>query len=103
MQKYQNTDRNEFALATVQACRTLRANPKIQSAQYFWVDVGNTIAIVTQGEPGCFDFDPEGNPEISKAMFALHDMGTMVSNETWSDAARGQKTWAESGSPSGIS
>ena len=101
MQKNADVDRNDFALATVQACRTMRAYPKIQSAQYFWADVGNTVAIVAQGEPGCFDFDPTGQAEITKALFALHDMGSMVFNETWGDAAPGQKAWAEAGSPSG--
>jgi len=101
LQRYPETDRNDFALATVQACRTMRAHPLINSAQYFWADVGNTVAIVTQGEPGCFDNDPAGNAEITKAMFALHDMSNMVFGETWGDAAPGQQAWAESGSPSG--
>ena len=101
MQRFPTTDRNEFALAAVQACRTIRAHPKIQSSQYFWADSGNTVVFVTQGEPGCFDQEAVATPEAISAAFALHDLGNTISTETWADAGPGQKQWQEAGSPSG--
>ena len=78
MQRFPATDRNDFALAAVQACRTYRARPQIQSAQYFWADAGNTIVFAVQGEPGCFDYDPAGNAEVAKAFFAMNDLGSAL-------------------------
>jgi hypothetical protein len=97
-----NVDRNEFARAVLQLCRAQRRQPKIQDARFFWVDGGNTVGLLVQGQPGCFDFNPEPDPELMKAGFAVTDMASLRMNETWNDAGIGERNWERAGRPSGV-
>lgn len=105
MQKWERrdgVDRNDFALAVLDLCRHMRgSNPKIRSARFYWADPGNTVVMLTDGEPGWDDYNPEPNPETSAAMFRVADMGRLLDTENWADAGVGQRTWQRAGSPSG--
>ncbi len=102
-QRFPETDRNDFGLAALQFCRSTRANPKVQSAEYFWADGGNTIGLLIRGEDGVFDFNPTPDPNYFKAAFGLNDLAVMISTETWLDAKGGQDNWEQAGRPRGAS
>jgi hypothetical protein len=98
--RYPTSDRNAFGLAALNLCRALRTQPKIRSARFYWV-TGNMVAIVVEGEPDCFDYNPEPDPEVGKAAFALADLAHQESIETWGDAGVGERNWQRAGRPSG--
>lgn len=94
-------DRNQLANAVLQYCRAQRAQPKITSARFFWVDGGNTIGMITEGQPGCFDYNPNPDPNLLKAMFAVSDLASWKATETWQEAGIGARTWDTAGRPTG--
>src|SRR5438094_107080 len=100
-ERYPTTNRDAFARAMLQYGRLARTQPKMQAARYFWVDGGNTIGLLLEGQPGCFDYNLEPDPELVKAGFALADMATLRSNETWTDAGAGMRNWERGGRPTG--
>ncbi len=100
-ERYPATDRNAFARAALQYCRLARTEPKVQSARYYRADGGNTIGLVIEGQPGCFDYNPEPAPELLAATFAISDMATQRSIETWGDAGAGERSGDRAGRPSG--
>ncbi len=101
IERYPTADRNEFARAALQFCRESRVQSKIRMARYYWADTGNTIGIVVEGEPGCFDDDPQPDPDLLKAAFTLHDLGSRKLLETWGDAGPGERAWEQAGRPMG--
>ena len=100
-ERYPGADRNQLARAALAYCRLVRQQPKIQSARFYWADGGNTIGFVTEGAPGCFDYNPTPNPEMAKAGFALADLGSFKGTETWADAGAGERNWEIADRPSG--
>jgi hypothetical protein len=97
-------DRNEFALAVLDACRRTRAtNPKVRSSRYYWADGGNTVAVLTEGEPGFNDYNPDPDPDLGKALFRMNDLARMLDSQSWADAGLGTQNWERSGSPTGTS
>lgn len=101
VERHPGSDRNQFAVAALAYCRLLRNQPKVQSARFYWADGGNTIGIVVEGAPGCFDHNPDPNPELLKAGFALADLGSFKDSETWADAGAGERNWEMAGRPAG--
>lgn len=102
-ERYPGVDRNEFAGSVLNLCRTLRSQEKITSARYFWADGGNTVAMVVEGQPGCFDYNPTPDPNVGKASFAVMDLASARSVDTFQDAGLGTQGWDRSGRPTGTS
>ncbi len=103
LERYPGTDRDKFARAVLNYCRAYRSDPKIGGAQFYWADAGNTIGVVVWGEPGCFDYNPNPDPNMLKAAFAVADLGNQRSSEVWQDAGPGARSWEAAGRPSGAS
>lgn len=94
-------DRNAFAMAALNLCRAVKAaNPKVQSHRFYWVDA-NTIGFVVQGQNGFNDYNPNPDPNVAKAQFALADMANMTNIGLWADAGVGERSWEIAGKPSG--
>ena len=98
--RYPTSDRNTFGLAALNFCRALRTQPKIRNARFYWA-TANSVAVVVEGEPGCFDYNPEPNPEVGKAAFALADLASPGTTEEWADAGVGARNWERAGRPTG--
>ncbi len=96
-------DRDEFALAALEACRRTRTtNPKVRSSRFYWHSASE-IVILTEGEQGWNDYNPDPDPEWQKAAFVLDDLARVTQQETWGDAGAGTQTWEQAGRPSGTS
>ena len=100
-ERFPTTDRNAFARAVLQYCRLVRQQEKVQSSRFYWADGGNTVGLIIEGQPGCFDYNPEPDPELLKAQFAIADLASLRMNETWADAGAGERSWERAGRPSG--
>ena len=98
-----STSRSDFGQATLQFCRTRRINPKVTSSRYFWADGGNTVVVLTEGEPGAFDWNPSPDPAMTKALYAMHDVARNLGSEMLQDAGRGSTQWRDIGAPEGVS
>jgi len=98
--RYPTSDRNAFGMAALGFCWAQRAQPKIRSARFHWA-TANTVAVVVEGESACFDYNPELNPEVVKAAFALADLAHPGTIETWADAGVGEPNWERAGRPTG--
>jgi len=48
-----------------------------------------------------FDYNPEPNPEVGKAAFALADLASPGTTEEWADAGVGARNWERAGRPTG--
>ena len=97
------TSREELGQAAIRLCRAQRtANAKVQAARYFWVDAGNTIVVLVEGEPGFADFNPEPEAELARAQFALSDVARQVGSELWTDPRLGLDLFDRAGRPTGI-
>jgi hypothetical protein len=98
------TSREELGRAVMRWCQAHRtADPRVSAARYFWVDAGNTITVLIEGEPGFADYDPEPDAGLTRAQFALNDVARRVANELWTDARLGVQIYERAGAPSGIS
>ena len=69
-ERYPSVDRNDFAITVLNYCRAYRAQEKITGARFFWVDGGNTIGVLVEGQPGCFDYNPNPDANFLKALAA---------------------------------
>ena len=94
LERRDNADRNEFALAALAVCRSTKKQEGISSSRFFWYKA-DTIVIWTEGEASAFDYAP--NPELGKAMFALADLGKVTQNWRMSDARLGEETYKQAG------
>ena len=98
------TSREEFARAVMRWCQAHRlADTRVSAARYFWVDAGNTITVLVEGEPGFADYDPEPDTGLTRAQFTLNDVARRTINELWTDARLGASIYERAGAPSGIS
>ena len=98
-----STSRSDFALAALQFCRTRRTNPKVTRSRYHWTDAGNTLVVLTEGEEGAFDYQPNPDPDAVKALYAIHDVARNTDHEMWADANLGAQNWRDiAGAPSGV-
>lgn len=96
------TAREDLGRAAINYCRAQRQyNAKVIGARYFWVDAGNTIAMLVEGQPGFADFDPEPASSLTAAQFEMNDVARQVSNEVWTDARLGLEAYERAGRPSG--
>ncbi len=101
-QRRDGVDRNEFGLAVLDVCRRVRAtNPKVRSSRYYWVDGGSTVAVLTEGELGFNDYNPDPDPDLQKANFRLDDLAHALAFQTWADAGAGTQAWDRADSPTG--
>jgi hypothetical protein len=96
------THRDDLGRAALEYCRAQRGNRHVTGARYFWVDAGNTLAILVEGEPGFADFDPDPSPSITEAQFRMNDVARQVTNELWTDARLGLEAYVRAGRPSGV-
>lgn len=97
------TAREDLGHAAINFCRAQRAhNAKVTGARYFWVDSGNTIAMLIEGQPGFADFDPDPASSLTAAQFQMNDVARQVTNEIWTDARLGLEAYERAGRPSGI-
>lgn len=88
------TDRNDLALAALEACRSARETAGVANSRFFWVNP-DEIAILTDAEPGAWG-QGSGNapqPRAMKALFDLADLARNTSLETWADARSGEETY----------
>ena len=51
LERLDGADRNDLALAALEACRAARTTPGVTSSRFYWVNP-NEIAILTDAEPG---------------------------------------------------
>jgi hypothetical protein len=97
------TAREDLGRAAINYCRASRQhNAKVTGARYFWVDAGNTLAMLIEGQPGFADFDPEPASSLTAAQFEMNDVARQVTNEVWTDARLGLEAYERAGRPSGI-
>ncbi len=97
-----STPRADFGLAALQFCQTRRINPKVARSRYHCADAGNTLVVLTEGEPATFDFNPNPDPDAVKALYAMHDIARLTDNQQWADADGGAQNWRDvAGAPSG--
>ncbi len=92
-ERYQDTDRNDLALAALALCRAARATDGVTSSRFYWIDP-NEIAILTEAEPGAWGTGSGGEPDAQNvvALFALADLSRNTVNEVWIDARTGAAT-----------
>ena len=93
-ERLEGADRNDLALAALEACRAARATPGVTSSRFSWVNP-NEIAILTDAEPGAWG-PGSGNapdPRNAKAIFALSDLARQTVTESWVDARAGAETY----------
>jgi hypothetical protein len=92
--------RTDFALAALQQCRTSRGRPEINDARYYWANA-STLVILSSGEPGMFDYEPEPDEDVLKSGYALDDLARLVDSQQWADAAPAAGQFQRIGSPTG--
>ena len=87
-------DRNDLALAALEACRAARATPGVTTSRFYWVNP-NEIAILTDAEPGAWGPGSGNTPDArnAKAIFALSDLARQTVTESWVDARAGAETF----------
>jgi hypothetical protein len=93
-ERLEGADRNDLALAALEACRAARATPGVTNSRFYWVNP-NEIAILTDAEPGAWG-PGSGNapdPRNAKAIFALSDLARQTVTESWVDARAGAETY----------
>lgn len=95
-------DRDAFAKAALNACRALKGtNEKVRSSRFYWGN-WNTIAMVTDGEPGWMDHrPPEQNAAVVKAFADLFDLADQTYLREAADAGGGERAYVVAGRPSG--
>ena len=97
------TARDDLGRAALNYCRAQRSyNAKVTDARYFWIDAGNTVALLVEGQPGFADFDPEPAGTLTTAQFQMNDVARQVASELWTDARLGLEAYERAGRPSGI-
>ena len=95
--------REDLGRAVHAYCRAQRSfNAKVTGARYYWVDSGNTLAILIEGEPGFADFDPAPASALTTTQFAMHDVARQTASELWTDARLGLEAYERAGRPSGV-
>lgn len=95
--------REDLGRAAINYCRAQRQyNTKITGARYFWVDAGNTLAVLVEGQPGFADFNAEPAAALNDAQFKMNDVARQISSELWTDARLGLEAYERAGRPSGI-
>ena len=89
-----SADRNDLALAALEACRAARETPGVLSSRFYWVNT-DEIAIITDAEAGAWG--PGSGvviqPRAARATFALTDLAKNTSLEVWADARSGEETY----------
>lgn len=95
--------REELGYATIEFCRAQRSfNRKVTGSRYFWIDAGNTVAVLIEGEPGFADFDADPAESLTAAQFRMNDVARQLVSELWTDARLGQQAYERAGQPSGV-
>ena len=95
--------REDLGRAALEYCRAQRAhNARVTAARYLWVDAGNTLAMLIEGQPGFADYDPDPPEALTSAQFRMNDVARQVSSELWTDARLGQEAYERAGRPSGV-
>ena len=96
-ERLENADRNDLALAALEACRAARTVPGVNDSRFYWADP-NAVAIVTDAEPGAWGPGSGNQPDErnARAVFALADLARQTSTETWNDARSGEELYKSS-------
>ena len=94
MERRDNADRNEFALAALAVCRNVKKQDGIKTSRFYWYNA-DSIVIWSEGEASAFDYSP--NPDLAKDMFALADLGKLTQNWRLSDARLGEEAYKQAG------
>lgn len=95
-------DRDAFAKAALNVCRALKGtNEKVRSSRFYWGN-WNTIALVTEGEPGWMDWrPPEQDTPVVKAFAGLFELADQTYLRDAGDAGTGQRAYEVAGRPQG--
>ena len=98
-ERLDGADRNDLALAALEACRAARTTPGVTNSRFYWVNP-NEIAILTDAEPGAWGPGSGNAPDTrnARALFALADLARQTVTESWVDARAGEETYKVSGS-----
>ena len=91
-------DRNEFGKGALNLCRVARSREGVRDARFYWAN-WDTVAVTVSAEPGAWGPGSGGGapvPEVAKATAGMSDLGRMVYNETWGDAAMGEQAYLAS-------
>jgi hypothetical protein len=89
-----NTDRNDFANASLALCRSIKTMTGVTSSRFYWYNA-DTIVIWTEGEASAFEMPPE--PNVAKAFFTLADLAQTTRNWRLADARLGADTYRAAG------
>lgn len=92
-------DRGDFALAALDLCRQYRGFEEVVDARYWW-SASSTLAIVIETQPGVVA-QQLASAELSRAVFAMDELGSSNGFETWNDARGAAAAWEEAGRPPG--
>ncbi len=93
-----SADRDAFARAALTSCRATKAQDGIRSSRFYWANA-DTVAIVTDAEPGAFGPGSARQPssDEAKALFELSDLAHPVSFESLGEAKAGEDAYRAAG------